>query len=130
MTSSRPRGQGNRIVKRARPAALLNAANRSLLQFRRASLAASIGRRVKLLGLGPQLSLRRDMPDILIMDDEFLKQRAQFIRDLADKADPFIKRRLMDLAINYDARIARPARATVTLLSNDTEIGQGRGSGR
>jgi hypothetical protein len=66
-----------------------------------------------------KLFVRRD---ILIMDDEFLKQRAQFIRDLADKADPFIKRRLMDLARNYDARIARPSRATVTLLSNGSEI--------
>ena len=55
---------------------------------------------------------------ILIMDDEFLKQRARLIRELADKADPFIKRRLMDLARNYDARIARPSRATTTLLSN------------
>jgi hypothetical protein len=77
--------------------------------------------RVKFLWLGG---------GILIMDDEFLKQRAQFIRDLADKADPFIKRRLMDLARNYDARIARPSRATVTLLSNGSEIEQRRGSGR
>jgi hypothetical protein len=30
------------------------------------------------------------------MDDEFLRQRARFCRALADKADPFIKRRLMD----------------------------------
>lgn len=66
---------------------------------------------------------------ILIMDDEFLRQRARFIRALADKADPFIKRRLMDLARNYDARLARPSRAAVTFLSN---LGseQSRGGGR
>jgi hypothetical protein len=63
------------------------------------------------------------------MDDEFLRQRARFIRALADKADPFIKRRLMDLARNYDARLARPSRAAVTFLSN---LGseQSRGGGR
>ena len=66
----------------------------------------------------------------MIMDDEFLKQRARLIRELADKADPFIKRRLMDLARNYDARLARPSRATVTLFSNGSEIEQSRGSGR
>jgi hypothetical protein len=60
------------------------------------------------------------------MDDEFLKQRVRLIRDLADKADPFTKRRLMDLARSYDARLARPSRATVTLLSNGSEIEQGQ----
>jgi hypothetical protein len=43
------------------------------------------------------------------MEEEFLKARVRLIRDLADKADPFIKRRLMDLANNYDARLARAA---------------------
>jgi hypothetical protein len=70
----------------------------------------------------PQRVKRFVRRDILIVNDEFLKQPAQFIRDLADKADPFIKRRLMDLARNYDARIARPSRATVTLLSNGSDI--------
>jgi hypothetical protein len=63
---------------------------------------------------------------ILIMDDEFLKQRARFIRDLADKADPFIKRRLLDLARNYEARLARPSRATATLSNLGSDIEQGR----
>jgi hypothetical protein len=68
---------------------------------------------------------------ILIMDDEFLKQRARLIRELADKADPFIKRRLMDLARNYDARLARPpSQATVTLSNLGSENEQSRGSGR
>jgi hypothetical protein len=67
----------------------------------------------------------------LIMDGEFLKQRVRFIRDLADKADPFIKRRLMDLARDYDARLARPpSRATVTLSNLGSEIEQSRSSGR
>ncbi len=45
------------------------------------------------------------------MDEEFLKKHARLIRDLADKADPFIKRRLTDLANNYEAKL-RPSRAT------------------
>jgi hypothetical protein len=37
------------------------------------------------------------------LDDEFYKERAQHVRELADKADPFIRKRLLDLAGNYDA---------------------------
>ncbi|MBR0755365.1 hypothetical protein JQ604_24550 [Bradyrhizobium jicamae] len=40
-----------------------------------------------------------------MLDDEFNKQRSILIRDLADKADdPFIKRRLLDLASRYERR--------------------------
>jgi hypothetical protein len=52
------------------------------------------------------------------MDEEFLKERALHIRNLADKADPFIRRRLLDLALSYEGRVKQPSRATVTLLSN------------
>jgi hypothetical protein len=37
-----------------------------------------------------------------MLDDEFKKQRAQTVRDLAEKADPFIKRRLLDIAARYE----------------------------
>lgn len=37
-----------------------------------------------------------------VMNDEFYKQRAREVRDLAAKADPFIKQRLLDLAERYD----------------------------
>jgi hypothetical protein len=40
-----------------------------------------------------------------IMDSEFIKQCAAHCRSLADKADPFIKRRLLDLAASYDAKL-------------------------
>ena len=37
------------------------------------------------------------------MDEEFKKQRALTVRDLAEKAaDPFIKRRLLDLVARYE----------------------------
>jgi hypothetical protein len=35
------------------------------------------------------------------MNDEFCKQPAM-VRALAEKADPFIKRRLLDLAAHYE----------------------------
>jgi hypothetical protein len=47
-------------------------------------------------------------PGVGVMDSEFIKQRAAHCRSLAEKADPFIKRRLLDLAISYDAKIDGP----------------------
>jgi hypothetical protein len=46
------------------------------------------------------------------MDENFYRQRAREVRDIAAKADPFIKRRLLDLADRYDGRY----RTSVTLL--------------
>jgi hypothetical protein len=43
------------------------------------------------------------------MDDDFYEERARQIREVAAQADPFIKRRLLRFAGNYDAMIARPA---------------------
>jgi len=38
-----------------------------------------------------------------MLDEEFKKQRARTVRDLAEKAnDPFIKKRLQDLALRYE----------------------------
>lgn len=52
------------------------------------------------------------------VDEQFLRDRGKIVRDLADKADPFIKRRLLDLAEQYDRRVGRPSQATKTLPSN------------
>ena len=49
-------------------------------------------------------------PGVGAMDSEFLKQQAAHCRLLAEKADPFIKRRLLDLAVQYDARFERSLR--------------------
>jgi hypothetical protein len=38
------------------------------------------------------------------MDVDFLRDRALFIRSLADKADPFIRKRLLNLAAAYEKR--------------------------
>ncbi|MFK4534226.1 hypothetical protein ABIA00_002409 [Bradyrhizobium ottawaense] len=42
-----------------------------------------------------------------MLDDEFNKQRASLVRDLASRADPFIKRRLLDLASRYEKKPVR-----------------------
>jgi hypothetical protein len=48
----------------------------------------------------------------LVMNEDFYKQRAREVRDIAAKADPFIKQRLLDLADRYDGK----HRTSVTLL--------------
>jgi hypothetical protein len=42
------------------------------------------------------------------MDEEFYRQQALRVRDLAGKADPFTRRRLLDLAARYDAKGGAP----------------------
>jgi phage FluMu protein Com len=52
------------------------------------------------------------------LDDEFYKERARHVRELAAKADPFIRKRLLDLAGNYDALVRRSPRTTATVPSS------------
>jgi hypothetical protein len=53
------------------------------------------------------------------MDIATLKQQAERCRRLAKQADPFTQQRLLDLAREYDARIAqlepKPSAASVSL---------------
>jgi hypothetical protein len=49
------------------------------------------------------------------MNDEFLQKRARAVRMMADKADPFTKKRLLDLADRYESSIVRPSRAVRSL---------------
>jgi hypothetical protein len=47
------------------------------------------------------------------MDESFLKEQAVRCRSLAEKADEFTKRRLLDLAARYEGRLSgRSSRAT------------------
>ena len=39
-----------------------------------------------------------------MLDDEFNKQRAKILRELAEQADPFIKKRLLNLVERYEPR--------------------------
>lgn len=51
------------------------------------------------------------------MNDEYFKEQSQRVRAIAEKADPFTKKRLLALADSYDAQIGRPSRATRQLRS-------------
>lgn len=39
------------------------------------------------------------------MDDDYLRERARVIREIAETADPFTRGRLLALASKYDARL-------------------------
>jgi hypothetical protein len=60
------------------------------------------------------------------MDEEFLEQRIRLVRSLSDKADLFIKRRLMDLANNYESMLKHLV--PVTVLSRSVETPPSRNS--
>jgi hypothetical protein len=64
------------------------------------------------------------------MDDAFYRDRAQHIRQLAKEADPFIKKRLLRLASNYDAMTTRgpaPSNLTDGPAENLAETGRDHG---
>jgi hypothetical protein len=59
------------------------------------------------------------------MNDEYFRQQAARVRALADKADPFTRKRLLDLAERYDAKLGRPSRASRQLrLPDQPDSGQ------
>jgi hypothetical protein len=64
------------------------------------------------------------------MDDAFYRDRAMQIRELAKEADPFIKKRLLHLASNYEAMTTPRARTVPSNQPNDsadTSTGTARG---
>jgi hypothetical protein len=57
------------------------------------------------------------------MDNSFLEEQAARCRKLAERTDPFTKRRLLELAANYDDRLrGKPSRATRRLANLPTEL--------
>jgi hypothetical protein len=64
-----------------------------------------------------------------MLDEEFRKQRARTVRDLAEKAtDPFIKERLLNLASRYEGDGRKPSRPLTPV--NLQFAGRGTGSER
>jgi hypothetical protein len=51
------------------------------------------------------------------MSEKFFRDRAKEVRDLAEKADPFTKRRLLNLADKYDVKGGNPSRASRELAA-------------
>jgi hypothetical protein len=42
------------------------------------------------------------------MNDDFLRERARAVRAIAENADPFTKKRLLELAERYESGARRP----------------------
>jgi len=59
------------------------------------------------------------------MDDQFYRNRARVLRDLANEADPLIKRRLLRLASNYDEMAALRDQAEKKPKPNSIEDSRG-----
>ena len=49
---------------------------------------------------------------VISMNDDFFKQQAARVRAIADRADPFTRKRLLDLAERYELKAGKPSRAT------------------
>jgi hypothetical protein len=57
------------------------------------------------------------------MDNSFLEEQAARCRRLAERSDPFTKRRLLELAASYDGRLlGKPSRAARRLANLPTEL--------
>jgi hypothetical protein len=54
----------------------------------------------------------------VVVDEGFSKERIRFIRDLAEKADGFTKRRLLDLVRRYDDPKGRSLNSVPHSLAN------------
>jgi hypothetical protein len=55
------------------------------------------------------------------MDTNFLKAQAERCRSLADNADEFTKRRLLDLAAKYDKRLKAAEPSVARFLKSDAQ---------
>ncbi|MEK9282741.1 hypothetical protein MTR72_24415 [Bradyrhizobium sp. ISRA442] len=54
-----------------------------------------------------------------MLDDEFNQQRAKLLRELAEQADPFIKKRLLNLAQRYEPKSGQYQLASTVLNRRD-----------
>jgi len=61
------------------------------------------------------------------MNDAYFREQSHRVRAIADKADPFTRKRLLALAESYEARIGRPSRAVrqlpVVAINNEKPAG-------
>jgi hypothetical protein len=64
------------------------------------------------------------------MDDAFYRDRARQVREIAKEADPFIRKRLLRLASNYDAMTTPYASGTVPSNLTDNPADSSAESGR
>jgi hypothetical protein len=60
-----------------------------------------------------------------MLDDDFNRRHALLIRELASRADPFIKRRLLDLAPRYEKKSQTTKLPQTSLNQSDHKSGSG-----
>ena len=56
------------------------------------------------------------------MSEQYFRDQATKVRDLAEKADPFTKRRLLQLADRYDVKGGNPSRASRDLAAETVPL--------
>ncbi len=61
-----------------------------------------------------------------MLDQQFRSERARLVRELADKADPWIRTRLLKLAGRYEGEERKAARLNTPA---DLQVVGGRGTG-
>jgi len=54
-----------------------------------------------------------------VNDEEFIRERVKSLREIAEDADPFIKKRLLDLINGYERRLGSAPRAPTRLPNVD-----------
>jgi hypothetical protein len=64
-----------------------------------------------------------------MLEDEFNKQRAKLLRDLSSRADPFIKRRLLDLAARYEKKSAKTKPLPPVSINSQANADHSNGGG-
>lgn len=57
-----------------------------------------------------------------MLDEEFFRRHVQKLHELAAGADPFIKKRLLQLASNYERRLSHPPRPPADLRGLETKM--------
>ena len=57
-----------------------------------------------------------------VLDEEFFKGHVRKIQELAEGADPFIKKRLLQLARKYEHQNSEPSRASADLRGLEVKM--------
>ena len=57
-----------------------------------------------------------------VLDQEFFKEHVVKIQKLAEGADPFIKKRLLQLAKRYEQQKTEPSRASLDLRGSQVKM--------
>ena len=68
------------------------------------------------------VSVNREYRTVSVLDQEFFKEHVVKIQELAEGADPFIKKRLLQLAKRYEQQKTEPSRASLDLRGSQVKM--------